>query len=283
MKPSGLSLLLLASLPLLTTVSSESEGGAATSTVTPVSSKPNSTEATSPVPPAPGKKPESSVATVPAKNVSAVDTSPDATSGPQNKTMAKAPSEEGKVNGTVVEPTPTPKGNDTKSAGDGANSTVGEQSTSGADAKPTQTVAGNTTSAGDASDAGNKTVMVYPTKAEGLSNSSISNTVDEQEQKNQEQTDKNLQTDGNGSPMKEDQPKSDKKMLWILLPVLGVLVAAVIFVLKSKCMKGSSHSDAAENGTENASFQSRSDCNKDGVMLLGVKTSSGGEDNAAAR
>ncbi|XP_035283227.1 mucin-2-like isoform X3 [Anguilla anguilla] len=78
-------------------------------------------------------------------------------------------------------------------------------------------------------------------------------------------------------------PKSsgDKKMLWILLPVLGVLVAGVIFVLK-KYTKGHGHTGTAENGTENASFQSRSESNKDGVMLLGVKTSEG-EGNAAAR
>ncbi|KAG5845490.1 hypothetical protein ANANG_G00139690 [Anguilla anguilla] len=78
-------------------------------------------------------------------------------------------------------------------------------------------------------------------------------------------------------------PKSsgDKKMLWILLPVLGVLVAGVIFVLK-KYTKGHGGTGTAENGTENASFQSRSESNKDGVMLLGVKTSEG-EGNAAAR
>ncbi|KAJ8262547.1 hypothetical protein GJAV_G00167640 [Gymnothorax javanicus] len=73
----------------------------------------------------------------------------------------------------------------------------------------------------------------------------------------------------------------DKKMLWILLPVLMVLVAGVIFVLK-KYTKGHAHTDTTENGMENASFQSRSDSNKDGVMLLGVKTSAG-EENAAAR
>ncbi|XP_035283226.1 mucin-5AC-like isoform X2 [Anguilla anguilla] len=75
------------------------------------------------------------------------------------------------------------------------------------------------------------------------------------------------------------EPPKDKKMLWILLPVLGVLVAGVIFVLK-KYTKGHGHTGTAENGTENASFQSRSESNKDGVMLLGVKTSEG-EGNAA--
>ncbi|XP_055756504.1 uncharacterized protein LOC129835128 isoform X4 [Salvelinus fontinalis] len=71
-------------------------------------------------------------------------------------------------------------------------------------------------------------------------------------------------------------PKSNKKMLWILLPVLGVVMAAVIFVFKFKCMKLHDHTEAIDNGTENASFQSRSDSTKDGVMLLGVKSSGAG-------
>ncbi|KAM9400288.1 uncharacterized protein ACWYII_030267 isoform 4-T4 [Salvelinus alpinus] len=70
-----------------------------------------------------------------------------------------------------------------------------------------------------------------------------------------------------------ETPKSNKKMLWILLPVLGVVMAAVIFVFKFKCMKLHDHTEAIDNGTENASFQSRSDSTKDGVMLLGVKSS----------
>ncbi|XP_038832061.1 uncharacterized protein PB18E9.04c-like isoform X6 [Salvelinus namaycush] len=73
-----------------------------------------------------------------------------------------------------------------------------------------------------------------------------------------------------------ETPKSNKKMLWILLPVLGVVMAAVIFVFKFKCMKLHDHTEAIDNGTENASFQSRSDSTKDGVMLLGVKSSGAG-------
>ena len=34
---------------------------------------------------------------------------------------------------------------------------------------------------------------------------------------------------------------ADRRILWILLPVLGVLVAGVIFVLKFKCMKVHDH------------------------------------------
>ncbi|XP_041724131.1 mucin-2 isoform X3 [Coregonus clupeaformis] len=72
--------------------------------------------------------------------------------------------------------------------------------------------------------------------------------------------------------------EKENKLLWILLPVLGVVVAAVIFVLRFKCMKVHDHTEATDNGTENASFQSRPDSTKDGVMLLGVKSS-----GAAAR
>ncbi|XP_038851378.1 uncharacterized protein PB18E9.04c-like isoform X2 [Salvelinus namaycush] len=79
-----------------------------------------------------------------------------------------------------------------------------------------------------------------------------------------------------------ETPKSDKNLLWIILPVLAVVGAAVVVLLKSKCMKDHDHTEITDNGTENASFQSRPDNAKDGVMLLGVK-SSGGEDNAAAR
>ncbi|XP_071189900.1 uncharacterized protein [Salvelinus alpinus] len=79
-----------------------------------------------------------------------------------------------------------------------------------------------------------------------------------------------------------ETPKSDKNLLWIILPVLVIVGAAVVFLLKSKCMKDHDHTEITDNGTENASFQSRPDNAKDGVMLLGVK-SSGGEDNAAAR
>ncbi|XP_034412461.1 translation initiation factor IF-2-like [Cyclopterus lumpus] len=89
---------------------------------------------------------------------------------------------------------------------------------------------------------------------------------------------------GAGSPSGIDEkvpPKSDKRLWWILLPVLLVGAAAVI-VLRFKCKKIHDHSETIDTGTENASFQSRPESTKDGVMLLGVK-SSAGEENAAAR
>ncbi|KAK9972110.1 hypothetical protein ABG768_025440 [Culter alburnus] len=74
---------------------------------------------------------------------------------------------------------------------------------------------------------------------------------------------------------------SEKKYLWILVPVLFVALAAMIY-LKFKGKKVQSRPEMADIGTENASFQ-RTDSNKDGVMLLGVSKTSVGEDNAAAR
>ncbi|XP_029932493.1 mucin-2-like isoform X2 [Myripristis murdjan] len=95
--------------------------------------------------------------------------------------------------------------------------------------------------------------------------------------------DDTTKTEKNGPHSGKEPPsKSDKKLLWILLPVLAVGVAAVVFLLKFKCMKVHDHTETIDNGTENASFQSRPDSTKDGVMLLGVK-SSGAEENAAAR
>ncbi|KAG7462016.1 hypothetical protein MATL_G00197480 [Megalops atlanticus] len=256
MKPSGVSLLLLASLPLLATVSAEassttdSSGTDAKSTASPgleeksATSRPTATKIDS------TEDQNKTSIDVPIGNKTAV-TLPPKQKETENKTAAELTHQE-TVNRTVEELHPHKKHQQTL-----LQSLI----------QPS----------------GNKTVVTPPHKQEGSSNSSTSNTVDDPVQKGPQQTNENPQTNGNDSQMKEDQPKSDKKMLWILLPVLGVLVAAVIFVVKSKCMNGSSHTDAAENGTENASFQSRSDCNKDGVMLLGVKTSSGGEDNAAAR
>ncbi|XP_021433787.2 mucin-17 isoform X2 [Oncorhynchus mykiss] len=93
-------------------------------------------------------------------------------------------------------------------------------------------------------------------------------------------------TKDNGQDRVKDNKNTDqdvdKNLLWILLPVLALVGAAVVVLLKSKCMKDHDHTEITDNGTENASFQSRPDNAKDGVMLLGVK-SSGGEDNAAAR
>ncbi|KAG1952190.1 hypothetical protein F2P79_010149 [Pimephales promelas] len=74
--------------------------------------------------------------------------------------------------------------------------------------------------------------------------------------------------------------ESENRYLWILLPTLCIVLAAMIY-LKFKCKKVQHRPEMADNGTENASFQ-RTD-GKDGVMLLGVSKTLVGEDNAAAR
>ncbi|XP_072553786.1 uncharacterized protein [Paramormyrops kingsleyae] len=74
-----------------------------------------------------------------------------------------------------------------------------------------------------------------------------------------------------------------KNSLWafLLLPVIAAAVG--IYYWRSKVSKSHSHpGDTTDNGMENASFQSRPESLKDGVMLLGVKTS-GTDDSAAGR
>ncbi|XP_056884458.1 mucin-5AC-like isoform X11 [Takifugu flavidus] len=82
-----------------------------------------------------------------------------------------------------------------------------------------------------------------------------------------------------GSDRKTAQP--DKQLWWILLPGLLVAAAAAIY-LKFRSKKVHGQTEIMETGMENASFQSRPESAKDGVMLLGVK-SSAGDENAAAR
>ncbi|XP_064796667.1 mucin-2-like isoform X2 [Oncorhynchus masou masou] len=108
------------------------------------------------------------------------------------------------------------------------------------------------------------------TKSDSLNTTTISGSEDENTGQDRVMDNKNTDQD------------VDKNLLWILLPVLVLVGAVVVVLLKSKCMKDHDHTEITDNGTENASFQSRPDNAKDGVMLLGVK-SSGGEDNAAAR
>ncbi|XP_019718797.1 mucin-5AC-like isoform X2 [Hippocampus comes] len=72
---------------------------------------------------------------------------------------------------------------------------------------------------------------------------------------------------------------TDKRLWWIVLPILLAASAAII-ILKFKCKKIHDHTETIDIGTENASFQTRPESTKDGVLLLGVK-SSGGEENAA--
>ncbi|XP_048826182.1 mucin-5AC-like [Brienomyrus brachyistius] len=86
-------------------------------------------------------------------------------------------------------------------------------------------------------------------------------------------------------PDKQKNGEADRKEhnpLWALV-LLVIPAAAGIYYWRSKVSKSHSHpGDTTDNGMENASFQSRPESIKDGVMLLGVKTS-GTDDGAAGR
>ncbi|XP_028843607.1 uncharacterized protein LOC114794911 isoform X3 [Denticeps clupeoides] len=71
---------------------------------------------------------------------------------------------------------------------------------------------------------------------------------------------------------KEIKQEIDQRILLTLLLVPVVLAVAGYIILKFKCKKVHDHAETTDNGLENASFQ-RSESNKDGVMLLGVKPS----------
>ncbi|XP_053716174.1 uncharacterized protein LOC128756052 [Synchiropus splendidus] len=73
---------------------------------------------------------------------------------------------------------------------------------------------------------------------------------------------------------------SNKRLLWILLPSVLIVAACVIF-FKFKSKKVHDHTETFDCGTENASFQSRPESSRDGVMLLGVRTSVA-EENASS-
>ncbi|KAL3046530.1 hypothetical protein OYC64_004507 [Pagothenia borchgrevinki] len=113
-----------------------------------------------------------------------------------------------------------------------------------------------------------------PTTVNPLDNKTIGNPGHQ----NETSQDAGSQT---GKDLPEEPTKSDKRLWWIVLPVLLVAAAAFI-LLKFQCKKIHGHTETIDTGTENASFQSRPESTKDGVMLLGVK-SSGGDENAAAR
>ncbi|XP_011618279.2 mucin-5AC-like isoform X2 [Takifugu rubripes] len=89
---------------------------------------------------------------------------------------------------------------------------------------------------------------------------------------------------GAGSQTGSDRKtaQSDKQLWWILLPALLVVAAAAAIYLKFRSKKVHGQTEIMDTGMENASFQSRPESAKDGVMLLGVK-SSAGDENAAAR
>lgn len=94
-------------------------------------------------------------------------------------------------------------------------------------------------------------------------------------------TKRTAQENSPGSQAGQTKEKSaDKKLWWLVLPAI-LAVAAIAIVLKFKSKKVHNPTETVDTGTENASFQ-RAENSKDGVMLLGVK-SSVGEENAEAR
>ncbi|XP_055369842.1 uncharacterized protein LOC114869675 isoform X3 [Betta splendens] len=87
---------------------------------------------------------------------------------------------------------------------------------------------------------------------------------------------------GKNGVSNKQKTQKDKQLWWIALPV-GLLGAAAAAVgLRFRGRKVHNPTESIDIGTENASFQSRPESTKDGVLLLGVK-SSGGEESAAAR
>ncbi|KAJ8008228.1 hypothetical protein DPEC_G00102630 [Dallia pectoralis] len=78
--------------------------------------------------------------------------------------------------------------------------------------------------------------------------------------------------------------KEDKDSNWMWISLGSVGLAGLAGVAGIKIFRNRStihdHTDVTDNGTENASFQSRPESSKDGVQLIGVKSS---DENAAAR
>ncbi|XP_063326209.1 mucin-2-like [Pelmatolapia mariae] len=110
------------------------------------------------------------------------------------------------------------------------------------------------------------------------------NTTDSQSRSSRTSSPPTKRTTEENSPGSQagqtEEKSADKKLWWLVLPAI-LAVAAIAIVLKFKSKKVHNPTETVDTGTENASFQ-RAENSKDGVMLLGVK-SSGGEENAEAR
>ncbi|XP_039679131.1 endochitinase A-like isoform X3 [Perca fluviatilis] len=117
-----------------------------------------------------------------------------------------------------------------------------------------------------------------PTNSEALEHESLDTRSNHSESGNHSKTPTNSEEREAAEKLNTGKgpttPASDKRLWWIVLPALLVGAAAAI-VLKFKCKKIHDHTETIDTGTENASFQSRPESTKDGVMLLGVKSSDG--------
>ncbi|KAG5261374.1 hypothetical protein AALO_G00303740 [Alosa alosa] len=178
------------------------------------------------------------------------------------------------LEGTTTTTTKTMKTSTEPTAPGSARNDTGNGTSAGLGGQAAPTQGKDTVNGSSINDHGSST------PGSGTDSKTTNKTNDTKGQSPSGQGENDLQS-GQNADGETKQQETDRRILWILLPVLGVLVAGVLFVLKFKCMKVQDHAEPTENGTENASFQ-RSDSNKDGVMLLGVKTS-GGEENMAAR
>lgn len=110
------------------------------------------------------------------------------------------------------------------------------------------------------------------------------NTTDSQSRSSRTSSPPTKRTPQENSPGSQagqtEEKSADKKLWWLALPAI-LAAAAIAIVLKFKSKKVHNPTETVDTGTENASFQ-RAENSKDGVMLLGVK-SSGREENAEAR
>ncbi|XP_048092923.1 hyphally-regulated protein-like isoform X1 [Alosa alosa] len=178
------------------------------------------------------------------------------------------------LEGTTTTTTKTMKTSTEPTAPGSARNDTGNGTSAGLGGQAAPTQGKDTVNGSSINDHGSST------PGSGTDSKTTNKTNDTKGQSPSGQGENDLQS-GQNADGETKQQETDRRILWILLPVLGVLVAGVLFVLKFKCMKVQDHAEPTENGTENASFQ-RSDSNKDGVMLLGVKTS-GGEENSMSQ
>ncbi|XP_036452860.1 cell wall protein DAN4-like isoform X2 [Colossoma macropomum] len=179
-----------------------------------------------------------------------------------SQTLGSAPT-------STISPTVNTTGNRTTSPTINTSGTLGKDKTSPQTEGPQTTQTAATPKPGPQTTQTAATPKPGP-RANPESDPSKGGSVNETDSSN------DIQTHGPQS----DQPisNSDKNYYWLLL-LVGV--AGIGTVMYFKCCKTRRHAETTDSGTENASFQ-RTESNKDGVMLLGVK-SSGGAENAAAK
>ncbi|XP_022533957.2 uncharacterized protein LOC111194343 isoform X7 [Astyanax mexicanus] len=132
---------------------------------------------------------------------------------------------------------------------------------------------------GGRSASGSKATQTLPEESAGKSAATVEPKATQPDDNITNETGKMHGSAGESSSTPKPDTPDNKKYFWILLPV-GVAFLAVAMYFRYKFFKVHHHPETTDNGTENASFQ-RTESNRDGVTLLGVK-SSGTEEGAAA-